>query len=634
VEEGESRRLWRVLGFFGFFPPGDPQRRARLALVRLALRECPLPASTLFALTTVEGALGALQPIMNGLVIGALPAAMRQGLDGTAGHHLRLALTAMAVVFVGNLTLPAVTDAIGSYVADRIDIVLRSRLMALMSEPVGIAHLEDAGLHDDVSRAGAIGIFTPGATVWGLSDLWELRLTSIGCFVIVYTFRWWLAIALLLLWLAVEAAARRQYMDTAKLVYRRTQDLRRSDYVKDVAFSDAVKELRIFGLQDWLLARFTTHWLDSIREVWRERRRLNLAVIWRFPVILLSLAGAMYVVADAAVRGEIGIGRVATFAGAILGMRSIVNYGLHRTRAEYGAITYEPLLDLTKRVGALTTRPKSVPGPLATTAESPAVRFEDVWFRYPGTDRDIFRGLNLEVPAGRSLALVGLNGAGKTTLMKLLIRGYEPTAGRITIDDVPLAELDPDGWREQLAAIFQDFVHYPVSARENVTFGSVAHCGDDGGLAEVASSADIVDVVSRLPDRWETPLSRLFDGGAELSGGEWQRVGLARALFAVRHGARLLILDEPTAALDVRAEAELFDRYLDLTKGLTSILISHRFSTVRRVDRICVLEHGQLIESGSHDELIATGGRYAHLFSLQAARFAEEAGTAGTAVDA
>jgi ATP-binding cassette, subfamily B, bacterial len=634
VANGEGRKLWRALGFFGFFPPGDPQRRARLALVRMALQECPRCTSALFALTTVEGVLGAVQPVMNGLVIGALPAAIRHGLDGSAGDQLRLALTAMAVVFVGNLTLPGVTAALGSYVADRVDIVLRSRLMGLMAEPVGIAHLEDSGVHDDVSRAGAIGIFTPGATVWGLSDLWELRLTSVGCFVIVATFRWWLAVALLLLWLAVEAAARRQYMDTAKLVYRRTQDLRRSDYVKDVSFSDAVKELRVFGLQDWLLARFTAHWLDSIREVWRERRRLNLAVVWRFPIILLSLAGAMYVVADAAYRGEIGVGRVATFAGAILGMRSIVNYGLHRTRTEYGAITYQPLLDLTERVGALSAGPSSVPRKSAKTTGSPAIRFEDVWFRYPGTDRDIFRGLNLEVPAGRSLALVGLNGAGKTTLMKLLIRGYEPTAGRIMVDDVPLAELDPARWREQLAAIFQDFVHYPVSARENVTFGSIAHSRDDEGLLEVASSADIANFIAGLASQWDTPLSRLFEGGAELSGGEWQRVGLARALFAVRHGARLLILDEPTAALDVRAEAELFDRYLDLTKGLTSILISHRFSTVRRVDRICVLEHGQLIESGSHDELIATGGHYAHLFSLQAARFAEEAGTAGTAVDA
>jgi len=611
----------------------------------LAFAECRAVTSLLFGLSTIEGVVGTLQPLMNGLVIGALAGVLHGGLSGPAGGRLRLALAALAAVFAGNLVLPSVTDELGSYLADRVDIVLRSRLMSLMSSPVGIGHVEDAAVQDEVTRAGSIGLFTPGGTVWGLSDLWELRLTTVGCFVLVASFRWWLGAGLLLMWLAVEAGARRQYMDTAKLVYRQTQDLRRSDYIKDAAFSDAVKELRVFGLQAWLLGRFTLHWLDSIREVWKERRRVGQFIWWVVPVAFVGTALGLYVVVDAAAAGDIGIGRVATLVGAVLGMRAIVNYGLHRTRTEYGATAYQPLLDLPERVErfALAAAPSAgtsagavgsagAPSGRVEDGEALAIGFDDVWFRYPGLERDVFKGLTLEIPAGGSFALVGLNGAGKTTLMKLLIRAYEPTSGRITVNGVALAELDPGWWRRQVAAIFQDFVHYPLSARDNVTFGAVAHAADDASLASVAEKAGLSEIVDRLPSGWDTPLSRLFAGGAELSGGQWQRIALARSLFAVHHGAKLLVLDEPTAALDVRAEASLFDRYLDLTRGTTSILISHRFSTVRRAERICVLDAGRVLELGGHDELVAAGGRYADLFGLQAARFADDA--AGEPADA
>jgi ATP-binding cassette subfamily B protein len=236
-------------------------------------------------------------------------------------------------------------------------------------------------------------------------------------------------------------------------------------------------------------------------------------------------------------------------------------------------------------------------------------------------------GLDLVVPAGTSLAIVGANGAGKTTLVKLLARLYEPTAGRILVDGVDVRDLDVTSWRARLAVIFQDFVRYELPAADNVGLGGLPRAGDRRALETAASRAGTLEMIEGLPKGWNTVLARAYTDGCDLSGGEWQRVALARALFAVEAGATVLALDEPTANLDVRAEAELFDRLLDLTSDasragpLTTLLISHRFSTVRRAGRICVLAGGRVVELGTHDELMAVGGRYARMFGLQAARF-------------
>ena len=234
---------------------------------------------------------------------------------------------------------------------------------------------------------------------------------------------------------------------------------------------------------------------------------------------------------------------------------------------------------------------------------------------------EVFAGLDLTISVGSSLAIVGANGAGKTTLVKLLARLHEPQAGEIRIDGTPLRELDPAAWRRRMAVIFQDFVRYELPASDNVAFGCTGRLGDLEALDRAATRAGALDVVCRLPAGWATPLNRQYSGGADLSGGEWQRIALARALFAVEAGAGILVLDEPTANLDVRAEAALFEDFLDLTRGLTTILISHRFSTVRHADRICVLEGGVIVEDGSHDDLLTANGRYAQLFLLQAERF-------------
>jgi ATP-binding cassette subfamily B protein len=268
------------------------------------------------------------------------------------------------------------------------------------------------------------------------------------------------------------------------------------------------------------------------------------------------------------------------------------------------------------------------------------VRFEEVRFRYPGADRDVFGGLDLVLRAGQSTALVGINGAGKTTLVKLLARLHDPVSGRILVDGTDLSLLRPTEWQRQVAVVFQDFAHYPLSFAENIGFGSPSFLSDVAGLSDAARRAGALDVLSGLSglsgpsglSGWDTVLSRSYDGGVDLSGGQWQRIALARALFAVRHGATILVLDEPTAWLDARGEADFFDRFLEITEGTTTLIISHRFSTVRRADHICVLDEGRVLEEGDHESLIAAGRRYAELFGLQAARFASD-GAPGSGSD-
>jgi ABC-type multidrug transport system fused ATPase/permease subunit len=241
------------------------------------------------------------------------------------------------------------------------------------------------------------------------------------------------------------------------------------------------------------------------------------------------------------------------------------------------------------------------------------LRFRDLTFGYPTSPEPVLRDFDLTIPAGSSLAIVGQNGAGKTTLAKLLCRLYDPQSGAIEVDGIDLREFDLHSWRSRVTAVFQDFIRFELSLRDNV---APQGAPDDVVLAAL-SEAGGSDLASL-----DTVLARGYEGGTDLSGGQWQRVALARALCAVRVGAGVVLLDEPTAQLDVRGEAEIFDRILAATRQCTTILISHRFSTVRQADRICVLEHGRVVELGTHDELMAHRGRYHTMFELQAQRFA------------
>ena len=250
----------------------------------------------------------------------------------------------------------------------------------------------------------------------------------------------------------------------------------------------------------------------------------------------------------------------------------------------------------------------------ATGVPAREVRFRKLCFAYPNTKELVLDGFDLIIPAGSSLAIVGQNGAGKTTLAKLLCRLYDPQSGAIEIDGVDLRDFELESWRHRLTAVFQDFIRFELPLRDNVA--------PAGAPDEVIHSALAQAGAAQLAGL-DTPLAKGYENGTDLSGGQWQRIALARALCAVKLGAGVVLLDEPTAQLDVRGEAEIFNRILDATRHTTTILISHRFSTVRHADRICVLEHGKVVELGTHDELMALGGRYHTMFQLQASRFGE-----------
>ncbi len=240
------------------------------------------------------------------------------------------------------------------------------------------------------------------------------------------------------------------------------------------------------------------------------------------------------------------------------------------------------------------------------------IRARDLTFAYDADERPVLEGLDLTIPAGSSLAIVGKNGAGKTTFAKLLCRLYDPQRGAIEVDGVDIRDLDLASWRAQVTAVFQDFIRYEWPLRANVAPNGAPDADIHAALAQ-AGAAELADL--------DTVLARGYAGGTDLSGGQWQRVALARALCAVRMGAGVVLLDEPTAQLDVRGEAEIFDRILAATRQCTTILISHRFSTVRHADRICVVEDGRVVELGSHAELMAMSGRYKTMFDMQASRF-------------
>jgi ABC-type multidrug transport system fused ATPase/permease subunit len=331
----------------------------------------------------------------------------------------------------------------------------------------------------------------------------------------------------------------------------------------------------------------------------------------RWAVLIVTSANALvfWSIARAAVDGGLGLGSVVTFAAASLGTSALafggLNWALWSASPPVAAVLR--LEDAMAEAGTLESGDRPADGLPARD-----VRFHDVTFGYESSSAPILDGFDLTIAAGTSLAIVGQNGAGKTTLVKLLCRLYDPQAGAVEVDGVDIRSLDLQSWRRRVAAVFQDFVRYELSLRDNV---APTGAPDDEILAALrdAGAHELAEL--------STVLARGYEGGTDLSGGQWQRIALARALCAVRLGAGVVVLDEPTAQLDVRGEAEIFDRILSATRDCTTILISHRFSTVRHADRICVLEHGKVVELGSHDELMALGGRYKTMFELQASRF-------------
>ncbi|MGH7481969.1 MAG: ABC transporter ATP-binding protein [Longimicrobiales bacterium] len=538
-------------------------------------------------------------------------------LDGGAVDWMRLGLLVAL-----ELGIALVLDALGrasalleSLLGDLFSNRMSVRLME-HAATLDLEKFEDPEFYDHLERARrqTVGRL---ALISLLLSMGQSLLTLASLTAAIVAFNAWL---LLLLALAVLPSflGETHYAGLSySLLYQWTPERRQLDYLRYVASSDATaKEVKLFGLSDHFTQRYATladAYYAANRGLALRRAGVGAALVAISTIVYYGAYG--YIIWQT-VAGLITVGSLTFLAGSFQRSRDLIQRVLLGS-----ADVFERSLFIGDLFTFLDMKPRVASSPGAKPVPQPireGFRFEDVGFRYPGSERWVLRGVSFELHTGERLALVGENGAGKTTLVKLLARLYDPSEGRITLDGVDLREYDIDSLRQAIGVIFQDFVRYDMIAKENIAVGRIGALDDSARVEDAAVKSLASDVVARLEHGYEHMLGRRFDGGADLSGGEWQKVALARAYM---REAQVLILDEPTASLDARAEYHVFQRFSELTSGRMAVLISHRFSTVRMADRILVLEDGGVIEQGSHEELLVRGGTYAELFSLQAAGY-------------
>jgi ATP-binding cassette subfamily B protein len=578
-----ERKEWK---FFSVLPKADPG--LALAWWTALLLRGTLPAAFAIAMGLLVGAVQRGEPLAGPL-----------GLVGT--------------IFVLLQVISPIHQAIGANLGDRTATWLYDRLTEACVRPPGMAHLEDPRLTSDltVARDFDLGMTGPPLSIsmdFIANGMVEM-IGGIACAVILVRFAWWAPIVLLGAWLATHWLLR----ESAIWRDRNTEEVRGAQRDAEYAYRLAVdppasKELRLFGLADWTIDRFIArrtrlHDLQYAATRLRER-----PVIWSMILVVAANVLVFWLLASAASAGRISLGEVVVYVQSAVGVSMIAfggfSWALDGAAAPVAAVLrLEPAM---RPAGELRGGHRP-----ADSKPARAIRLRDVTFGY-SANAQVLEHFDLTIPAGSSLAIVGQNGAGKTTIAKLLCRLYDPQSGAIEIDGVDIRDFDLTSWRSRVTAVFQDFIRLELPLRDNV---APAGAPDDVVL-DALESAGATNLAAL-----DTVLARGYSGGTDLSGGQWQRIALARALAAVKLGAGVVLLDEPTAQLDVRGEAEIFDRLLAATQHCTTILISHRFSTVRHADRICVLEHGRVIELGTHDELMALAGRYRMMFDLQAQRF-------------
>ena len=589
--------------FFGVF------RYSRRA-VELVWTTSPLLTYVLAGLTIVAGVLPAGIAYVGQLIVDGVVAAIDAAVPDTNEVLGFVVLEAVIVALLAACQrgISASESLLRAQLGHRVNVMILDKALTLP-----LASFEDSEFYDKLTRARREASSRPLSLVKRTFGLAQNGISLVSYAVLLFGFSPWAVVILILAGLPSFFAEAKFSGDAFRLFRWRSPDSRMQMYLETlIAREDGVKEVKLYQLG----SRFLERYRGIFRRLFKEDRRLTLRRDgWGFGLGLISTAafyGAYVWIVLATIAGDITLGAMTMYL-------MLFRQGQAAVGASLSAISgmYEDNLYLSNLYEYL-----SYPVPpergAAVVGPDPArgLEFENVSFRYPGSEERALDGVSLAIRPGQSLALVGENGSGKTTLIKLLTRLYSPTGGRILLDGLDLEDWDLDALHRRVGVIFQDFGRYQFSVGENIGAGDVRYIEDEGRWERAADTGMAAPFIEAMPEAYHTQLGRWFKGGRELSGGQWQKIALSRAFM--RSDADILILDEPTAAMDAASEAAIFEHFQSASRDKITILISHRFSTVRAADQIIVIQNGSIVERGDHDSLIAEGGRYAHLFNLQA----------------
>ena len=519
---------------------------------------------------------------------------------------LDIALAVLSDVLSRFTTL--VDSLLGDRFSNSIDLKLMRHAVSL-----DLASFEDPAFYDKMERARRQGAVRMGLLA-SLAGMAKQLLTLFTLMSAVIVFSPWLIILLAASTLPVFLGETQFALLNYSILYQQTPAKRELDYLRFIGASNhSAKEVKIFGLGDYLMNRLST----LFQRFYGENKGLAVKRAVQGSLLNLISTAAYYsayvVILLRALKGLLSIGDLTLLTSAFMRSRDIME-DLVRQLVDISeqALYVKDLFDFFETSPTIISKPDALPLPHPIRR---GFEFQNVHFSYPGSREEVFKGISFKLNPGERIALVGENGAGKTTLVKLLARLYDPTEGRILLDGVDLRDYKAEDLRHEIGILFQDYVRYDMTAGENIGFGRVEELENQPKIEESAVKSLAAPVIEKLARQYRQMLGWRFDDGAELSTGQWQKIALARAYM---RDAQVLILDEPTASLDAKAEHEVYQRFLDLTGGKMAVLISHRFSTVRMADRILFLEQGKLIEEGTHQELLALQGKYSELFELQA----------------